>query len=94
MATTDSAPEPGDEIPEFKKFQVNVTLDNLLTNLVERPRLVVEARAGATQGIVPDMHPDIAQHLQRISELASELLQEINAINQIDPDILSRLKQA
>jgi hypothetical protein len=93
MATTDSAPEPDDEIPEYKKYQVNLTLDNLLTNLAERPRLVVEARA-ATQGIAPDMHPDIAQHLQRISELASELLQEINAINQIDPDILSRLKQA
>ena len=96
--STDSNPELDDQdiVPELKKYQVNLSLTDLFTTLHERPRLVVEAAAAqqASQpGLLGGLNPDLLQHLQRISELAAELREEINQINQIDPEALNRLKQ-
>jgi hypothetical protein len=38
--------------------------------------------------------PGIAQRLRRIGELSRQLREEINQINQIDPTLLGRLKEA
>ena len=98
---TDTTPGPDDQdvVPELKKYSVNLTLGDLFTTLSERPRVIVQA-AQADQGtttaqptLLPSLHPDVMQHLQRISELADELRAEITLINQIDPDALNRLKQ-
>jgi hypothetical protein len=89
---TEFNPELEDDVPTLKKYDVNITLETLLSALVERPRGMLQVEAG--QAARADLHPEIAQHLQRISDLASELRQEIMLINQIDPDALARLKQA
>jgi hypothetical protein len=95
MSTDNTELDEQDDVPTLKKYQVNLTLTDLFTTLVERPRFVVEAARSATaqQGVLPSLQPEVIQHLQRISELASELREEINQINQIDPDVLNRLKQ-
>jgi hypothetical protein len=89
MSTQDSP-----EVIEIQvtQHQLNLTLDDFLNPLIEKPRLFIQAAPGPS--LLPDLHPDIAQHLQRISDLASELKAEIDLINQIDPDALNRLKQA
>jgi hypothetical protein len=89
---TEFTPEPEDEVPALKQYEVNITLESLVTALVEKPRRVLEVGSGDSAQV--SVHPDIAPHLQRISDLASELQQEFDLINQIDPDALNRLKQA
>ena len=94
--STDSNPELDDQdiVPTLKKFQVNLSLTDLFTTLHERPRLVVESAQASTQpSLLAGINPEVLQHLQRISELAAELREEINQINQIDPEALNRLKQ-
>jgi len=96
--STDSNPELDDQdiVPELKKYQVNLSLTDLFTTLHERPRLVVEAftaQQSTQPGLLGGLNPDLMQHLQRISELAAELREELNQINQIDPEALNRLKQ-
>jgi hypothetical protein len=89
MSTQDSPEVIELDVP---KHEISFTLEDFLNPLIEKPRLLTQAAAGAS--LLPDLHPDISQHLQRISELAAELKAEIGLINQIDPDALNRLKQA
>jgi hypothetical protein len=87
--TPTPSPTPDDEVPELRKYQVSVTLDTLLGSLSARPRRLLQAPAGQP---APDVHPDIAPHLQRIAELADAMQQEINQIRQIDAGALDRFK--
>ena len=88
--------DPEDEVPELKKYQVNLTLDDFVTALLEKAQLILDA--SATTGVVasdaqPEIPPEIQPHVKRIRELAAELKVEIDAINQIDPDLLDRMKR-
>ena len=84
-------PEPDDEVAPLKKYEVNVTLDHFVGRLAERSLSIAQALSGPQ---ATDLNPELAPHLQRISELANELQAEINLVTQIDPDALNRLKQA
>ena len=83
--------EPDDEVAPLQKYQVNVTLDHFVSRLAERSLSIAQALSGPQAS---DLNPELAPHLQRISELANELQAEINLVTQIDPDALNRLKQA
>jgi hypothetical protein len=80
------------EVPQViqvpvKKHEVNLTLDDFVTALSEKTRSLAQAGPGAA----PD--PEVVQHLQQLSELASQLKDVVSHINQIDPTLLTRLKQ-
>jgi hypothetical protein len=88
--------DPEDEVPELKKYQISFTLDSFATALLEKAQLIVDASAAS--GLVasdaqPQIPPEVQPHVKRIREIAGELKAEIDAINQIDPDLLNRLKQ-
>ena len=106
---TPASPASTDETPEVvevpvKKFEVNITLDDLLTRMSEQAGRVAQARiAAAGQGEVaaraaaaqPEggQPSDATQHLQRLSELAAQLRETVSQINQLEPTLLSQLKQ-
>jgi hypothetical protein len=67
-----------------KKFEVNITLDDLLSKISERAGSM--AAAGDQEGL----DPDTAQRLQRLSEVAEQLRTEMG---RIEPAVMSRLAQ-
>jgi hypothetical protein len=88
--------DPEDEVPELKKYQVNFTPNHFVTALLEQSQLILDrsARPSLVAGEAqPGIPPEIRPHVERIRELATELKAEIDAINQIDPDLLNRIKQ-
>src|ERR1700675_2268302 len=91
-----NTPDPEDEVPELQKFQVNFTSNDFVTALMGKAQLILDASARrelATSDAQPEIAPEVQPHVQRIKELAAELKIEIDAINQIDPDLLNRMKQ-
>jgi hypothetical protein len=88
--------DPADEVPELKKYQVSFTPNDLVTALLGKAQLILDASARrglAASDTQPEIAPEIQPHVQRIKELAAELKIEIDALNQIDPDLLNRMKQ-
>ncbi|WOJ88726.1 hypothetical protein RZS28_12990 [Methylocapsa polymorpha] len=76
-----------DETPEVtlvpvKKYEINVTLEDILTPLTQISSRPIEA--GET-----GVHPELAGHLQRLSELASQLKEVVGAVNRIHPTLLA-----
>jgi hypothetical protein len=95
MAIQDT-PDPLDEVPELQKFQINFTSNDLVTALMGKAQLILDASARReleTSETQPAIAPEVQPHAQRIKELAAELKIEIDAINQIDPNLLNRMKQ-
>ena len=100
-----NTPDPEDEVPELQKFQVNFTSNDFVTALMGKAQLILDASARresapsdaqaelVTSEAQPEIAPEVQPHVQRIKELAAELKIEIDAINQIDPDLLNRMKQ-
>lgn len=95
---------PGDETPEVvevpvKKFEVNITLEDLLTRMSEQAGAM--AQTGGTANVQADVaapvdasqQAEVVQHLQRLSDLAGQLRDAVSRINQLDPTLLGRLKQ-
>ena len=79
-----------DEVPQViqvpvKKHEVNLTLDDFLTALSEKTGSLAQA------GAAPN--PEVVQHLKQLNTLASQLKDVVSHINQIDPTLLTRLKQ-
>ena len=74
------------EVP-VRKFEVNLTLDDLLTRLSER------ANALAASGTQDAPDPELAQHLRDLGELAGQLREKLGIVNQINPSMLSRPSQ-
>ena len=79
LMSTEETPEIVD-VP-VKRFDVSFTLDDLLAR-------VSEQAAGEAQA-----DPEVAENLQRISELARQLKDELAHVNQVKPSVLARLKQ-
>jgi hypothetical protein len=77
--STEETPEIVD-VP-VKRFDVSFTLEDLLAR-------VSEQAAGEAQA-----DPEVAENLQRISELARQLKDELAHVNQVKPSVLARLKQ-
>jgi len=90
--TSDFTPQPGDEIPELKKYSVDLSLQGFVGNMNTRATNIANSM-GAQQG-GGDLHPDIAPHLQKVAELSQQLQAELDLIKQIDPEAFAKLKQA
>ena len=67
-----------------KKYEVNITLDDLLSKISE------QAGSMAAAGDQEALDPETAQRLQRLSELAGQLRAEMGAV---EPSVMSRLAQ-
>ncbi len=98
--SAEDAPEVID-VP-VKQFAVNITLDSVLTTLMQQAdtlaqpgpagisRLAVTGDSVATADAGDPSQSDVAQRLQRMRDLASQLKEELN---QLDPNVLTQLKQ-
>ena len=64
---------------------VTLTLDDILTPLTQTATHL--ATAGLLSGAAD--HPEMAQHLQRFTELVSQLREVASQIDQIDPTLLA-----
>jgi len=82
---TDEAPEIV-QVP-VKRYDVNLTLDDLLTPLIE-----LSARR-AQEKVASAEPSEIDQHVQQLSDLARQLKDVINRINAADPTVLAAPKQ-
>ena len=85
-----------DETPEVvqipvKRYDVNLTFDDILNPLIQHSttNLTQASPSTAQAGVEQPADPQVAQHLQTISDLASRLQDEVNKLNQIDPTILN-----
>ena len=70
-----------------KRYDVNLTLDDLLTPLTQTAAKLTQAGPGAAAT------PELAQHLQTLSDLAGQIKEVVGKINQIDPTMLSPTPQ-
>jgi hypothetical protein len=80
---------PEDETPEVvmvpvKRYDVNLTIDDILTPLADIKSRLDSSAAGADS-------PQLEPHLLRLSELASQLKEVVGQINRINPDVLTSL---
>ena len=78
-----------DEAPEVvvvpvKRFDVNVTLEDMLARMSEQAGRMASPESGE------DLAPEVVERLRRLSEVAGELRSELA---QIDPGVLDRLAQ-
>jgi hypothetical protein len=66
-----------------KRYDVTLTLDDILTPLTKTASNLTQAGQGAA------MNPEAAQHLQKFTELVTQLQDVVSHINQIDPSLLA-----
>ena len=67
--------------------QIDLSLDSILRSLEQ------EANTAVQTPLDPPLDPQVIQHLQTMAGLAAQLQAELNQINQMDPNALTRLKQ-
>ena len=73
-----------------KRYDVNLTLEDLLTPLAEAASQQPQpGPGGAVAHAVTPSNPELAQHMQTLSQLASQLKDVVSKINQIDPTVLA-----
>jgi hypothetical protein len=71
-----------------KRYDVTLTLDDILTPLKETASQL--ARAGQREPtLAAALDPQIVLHLQRFTELVTELSEVVARINQVDPNLLA-----
>jgi hypothetical protein len=92
--TMQTARDPEDDVPELRKYEVSISLNDFVTALLDKAQVILDAANTPTVAEGGSTIPPEAQpHVQRIKDLAGELKAEIDAINEIDPDLLNRMKQ-
>jgi len=70
------------------RVEVTLTLDDILTPLIQTASQL--AQAGQTQAeFRAALDPQVTQHLQRFTELVTELREVVQRINQVDPSLLA-----
>jgi hypothetical protein len=79
---TEEAPEV--VVVPVKRFDVNITLDDMLTRMSEQADRFASPESGE------DLAPEIVERLRRLSAVAGELRSELR---QIEPSVLNRLAQ-
>jgi hypothetical protein len=82
--STESTPQVA--LVPVKRYDVNLTLDDLLTPLTQTAAKLTQAGPGAAA-------PELAQHLQTLSDLAGQIKEVVGKINQIDPTMLAPTPQ-
>lgn len=94
--STDATPDIV-QVP-VKRYDVNLTLDDILTPLTQTASHVTQPGAAgqpntvtrlAAAGAGGTANPELAQHLQTLSELAGQIKDVVSKINQIDPTLLA-----
>jgi len=80
-----------DDTPELiqvpvKRYDVNLTLDDILGPLMQ-------LSTRRTQEVSATASPELDQHLQQLSDLARQLQELVNRINEIDPVLLAPTKR-
>ena len=90
--STESTPQVA--MVAVKRYDVNLTLDDILTPLTQSAGKAPEAGPGTTGGVAQPgsgaaANPDLAQHMQTLSALAGQLQEVVSKINQIDPTLLA-----
>jgi hypothetical protein len=67
-----------------KRYDVVLTLDDILTPLTQTAASLNQA------GLIgAAVDPEVAEHLQRFTDLVTQLKDVVNQINQIDPSLLA-----
>ena len=84
-------PQPGDDVPDQKKYGVDLSLQGFVGNMSDRATSIADSIANQQGG---DLHPEIADHLKKVADLSQQLQAELDLIKQIDPDTFAKLKQA
>lgn len=79
---------PADDAPEVilvpvKRYDINLTFDDILTPLTRTESHQPAARSVTTQ------RPELDQLLQQFADLARQLKDVIARINEIDPSVLA-----
>jgi ABC-type transporter Mla subunit MlaD len=72
-----------------KRYDVNLTLDDILTPLTQLGARRAQERATSAEGATSAASSEIDQHLQQLSDLARQLKDVISRINQADPTVLA-----
>ncbi|HUB63035.1 MAG TPA: hypothetical protein VL996_01055 [Methylocella sp.] len=79
---------PADEaqnvIVPVKRYDVNLTLDDIVT-----PLLDVASHQASARTADADKAAELEPHLRRLSELAAQLKAVVGEINRIDPTLLA-----
>jgi ABC-type transporter Mla subunit MlaD len=79
--STDDKP-PVTMVP-VKRYDVTLSLDDILTPLTQTAANLAQANIGAAQD------PAVAEHLQKFTDLVSQLKEVTSNINSIDPSLLA-----
>ena len=66
-----------------KRYDVNLTLDDILTPLTQTSGHVARAPLGKA------LDPEVAQLLRKFTDLVTQLKDVVNQINKIDPSLLA-----
>jgi len=80
MSTSDT---PQVTMVQVKRYDINITLDDILTPLTQTAANLTQARVGAA------LDPEVAQHLQTFTELVTQLRDVVQKLNAIDPSLLA-----
>jgi hypothetical protein len=80
MSTGDS---PYVQMVEVKRYDISLTLEDILNPLIQTASRVTQAAPGAA------LDPEVAQHLQRFTELVTQLKDVVTQINSINPSLLA-----
>jgi ABC-type transporter Mla subunit MlaD len=81
MATDDTSAQI--TMVPVKRYDVNLTLDDILNPLTQTASNLNTGRVGAA------LDPEVAQHLQTFTDLVTQLRDVVARINQIDPTLLA-----
>jgi ABC-type transporter Mla subunit MlaD len=86
MATDDKPPvsdKPPVTMVPVKRYDVTLTLDDILTPLTQTAANLAQANIGSAQD------PAVAEHLQKFTDLVNQLKEVASTINSLDPTLLA-----
>jgi hypothetical protein len=83
-----------DDVPKIvqvpvKRYDVNLTLEDILTPLTQLSAHRAQQRAASVQSSEAVQSSEMDQHLQQLSDLARQLKDVISRINEADPTVLA-----
>jgi hypothetical protein len=87
-----------DDVPKIvqvpvKRYDVNLTLEDILTPLTQLSAHRAQQRAASVQSSEAVQSSEMDQHLQQLSDLARQLKDVISRINEADPTVLAPTTQ-
>lgn len=80
MSTNDNAREI--QMVEVKRYDINLTLDDILTPLTQTAANLRQAGLGRA------LDPEVAEHLDRFNDLVNQLKEVVGHIDQLDSSLL------